>query len=185
MSAEGFETLHREAVFEGKVVRLYVDKVRLPNGEKAEREVIEHMGAVGMVAVDEKGGIYLVKQYRHATGEELLEIPAGKLSPGEAPIDCAKRELMEEIGFEARDWEQLASFYTSPGFSNEMLYLYLATRLEKGQASPDDDEFLEVIHVPLGEALAMIGRSEIKDAKSIAGIALAVLHVRHQYPSHM
>jgi ADP-ribose pyrophosphatase len=122
-----------------------------------------------------------VRQYRHATGEDLLEIPAGKLSPGEAPGDCARRELMEEIGFGAGEWLELSSFYTSPGFSDEMLYLYLGRNLEKGKAHPDEDEFLEVIHVPLEEALAMVARNEIKDSKSVAGITLATLFVKGIY----
>jgi ADP-ribose pyrophosphatase len=181
MNAPGFETLQRQTIFEGKVVRLYVDKVKLPNGKEAEREVIKHSGAVGMVALDGEGWIFLVRQYRHATGEDLLEIPAGKLSPGEAPVDCARRELMEEVGFGAGEWLELSSFYTSPGFSDEMLYLYLGRNLEKGQAHPDEDEFLEVIHVPLEEALAMVARNEIRDSKSVAGITLTTLFVKGIY----
>lgn len=181
MSPAGFETLQRRAIFEGKVVCLYLDEIRLPNGKEAEREVIEHQGAVGMLTIDEEGWIYLVRQYRHATGEELVEIPAGKLSRGEDPLECAKRELREEIGFQARDWLQLASFYTSPGFTNERLYLYLARGLEKKTAQPDEDEFLEVIHMPLEEGLAMVARNEIKDSKTVAGLALGAMYIRGHY----
>ncbi|OFW60140.1 MAG: hypothetical protein A2V52_00885 [Actinobacteria bacterium RBG_19FT_COMBO_54_7] len=181
MSPEGFGTIERKTIFEGQVVRLYVDRVELPNGHEAEREVIEHSGAVGVVALDQNGWIYLVKQYRHAAGEELLEIPAGKLSSGEKPLDCGKRELEEEIGFQAFDWLELASFYTSPGFTNEILYLYLGSKLRKTQANPDEDEFLEVVHLPMGKALEMVAKNEIKDSKSVAGIALATIYLKHQY----
>jgi ADP-ribose pyrophosphatase len=181
MSPEGFETLERKTVFRGKVVRLYVDRVKLPNGQEAEREVIEHSGAVGMVAVDDEGWTYLVRQFRHAAGQELIEIPAGKLSPGEEPFETAQRELMEEIGFKAHDWLELSSFYTSPGFTNEMLYLYLARQLEGAQAKPDEDEFLEVIHLPLSEALAMVSGDRIRDAKSVAGLALAQMYLKGEY----
>ncbi len=177
----GNEMLERRTVFEGKVVRLYLDRVRLPNGAEAEREVVLHWGAVGMVPIDGEGRVFLVRQYRHAPGEDLVEIPAGKLAAGEDPLHCAKRELMEEIGHSARDWVKLAFFYTSPGFSDEVLHLYLARRLEKGIAHPDEEEFLEIMRLPLHEAVAMVERGEIRDSKTVAGLALASMYMDGAY----
>ncbi len=181
MSGGEHETLKREAVFEGKVLRLYLDRVRLPNGMEAEREVVLHRGAVGMVALDGENRVFLVRQYRHATGRDLVEIPAGKLAPGEDPLDCARRELMEEIGYGAATWTKLAAFFTSPGFSDEMLHLYLARGLRRGEAAPEDDEFLEIMLVPLAQALCMVARGEIEDAKTVAGLALTKLFIEGGY----
>lgn len=181
MSLGDHETLERKTVFEGKIVRLYVDRVRMPNGMEAEREVIRHWGAVGMVPLDKFGNVFLVRQYRHATGEDLLEIPAGKLLPGEDPLECAKRELMEEIGHSAAEWLKLAVFYTSPGFSDEVLHLYLGRSLKEGMAAPEEDEFLEVIQMPLSESLVMVARSEIRDSKTIAGLSLTNLFMTGSY----
>lgn len=181
MNPGGHETLERRTVFEGQVVRLYVDRVRLPSGVEAEREVVLHRGAVGMVPLDDAGGVFLVRQWRHAPGEDLVEIPAGKLLAGEDPLECGKRELMEEIGYEAREWVKLAAFYTSPGFSDETLHLYLARGLLPGEACPEEDEFLEIMHLPLDEAMAMIARGEIRDSKTIVGLSLACLLLRKDY----
>jgi ADP-ribose pyrophosphatase len=181
LSAGGHETLERRTIFEGKVLRLYLDKVRLPNGLEAEREVVLHRGAVAMVALDGDGEVYLVRQYRHAPAADLVEIPAGKLSEGEDPDQCARRELMEEIGYDAGDWIRLASFYTSPGFSDEMLYLYLARELRPAQAEADEDEFLEIMRMPLAEAISMVSKGEIADAKTVAGLALTALFLAGEY----
>jgi ADP-ribose pyrophosphatase len=181
MSGGEHETLESRIIFEGKVVRLYVDLVRLPNGVEAEREVIRHWGAVGMVPIDEDGCVFMVRQHRHATGEELVEIPAGKLDPGEDPLDCGKRELMEEIGYSAAEWLKLAVFYTSPGFSDEILHLYLARDLREGTASPEEDEFLEIMHLPLSEALRMVSRGDIKDSKTVAGLSLSSMYLEGKY----
>lgn len=181
MEGHGHRLLERRTVFEGKVVRLYLDRVRLPDGREAEREVVLHWGAVGMVPLDGEGRVILVRQYRHAPGEELLEIPAGKLAPGEDPMHCAERELLEEVGCRAGKWIKLAAFYTSPGFSDEMLYLFLALQLREGEASPEEDEFLEVVRLPLEEALRRVESGEIRDSKTVAGLALAALHLRGWY----
>jgi len=175
------ETLERKSIFEGKILRVYLDRVRLPNGKEAEREVVLHWGAVGMVPLDEDGHIFLVRQFRHATGKDLVEIPAGKLAAGEDPLDCARRELMEEIGYSAGEWTKLAAFYTSPGFSDETLHLFLARGLLAGKANPDEDEFLEIMRVPLVESMAMITRGEIEDSKTICGLALTSLLLRGEY----
>lgn len=181
MEKHGHHLLSRRTIFEGKVVRLYLDRVRLPNGREAEREVVLHWGAVGMVPVDADGKVFLVRQYRHAPGEDLLEIPAGKLSEGEEPLECAERELLEEIGCRAGRWVKLASFYTSPGFSDEMLHLYLAMDLREGEAYPEEEEFLEVVRMNLDEALTLVARGEIKDSKTVAGLALAKLYLDGKY----
>lgn len=177
----GHRLIERKTVFEGKVVRLYLDRVLLPNGVEAERELVRHWGAVGMVPLDRDGGVFLVRQYRHPAGRELLEIPAGKLREGEDPLECARRELEEEIGYRASKWTRLTSFYTSPGFSDEILHLFLAEGLIPSQASPEEDEFLEILKVPLEEALGMVASGEIVDSKSIAGIALASLYLEGFY----
>jgi ADP-ribose pyrophosphatase len=181
MDHGGHEMIERETIFEGKVVRLYLDKVRLPNGKEAEREVVLHWGAVGMVALDDEEKVYLVRQYRHPVGRELIEIPAGKLDPGEEPLDCARRELMEEIGYSADEWRELAFFYTSPGFSDEMLHLFLARNLKEGVADPEEDEFLDIMHLPLQEALTMVARGEIQDSKTIVGLALCSMYIKGEY----
>lgn len=173
----GHRLLERKDIFEGSVIQVYLDKVRLPDGKVAERELVRHWGAVAMVALDDDGEVYLVRQYRHPVGKELVEIPAGKLREGEDPLSCAKRELMEEVGRSAGRWTKLAEFYTSPGFSDEVLHLYLARDLEEGVPQPDEGEFIEIVHFPLGEALKMVYSGEIEDAKTVAGLALTSIEL--------
>ncbi len=173
---KGHELLERRIVFEGKVIRLYLDKVLLPDGREAEREVVGHWGAVGVVPLDGEGGIFLVQQYRHATGEDLLEIPAGKLTKGEDPLECAKRELTEEIGVSAKKWQELCRFYTSPGFSDEMLHLFMAEELEQGKPCPDEDEFLAIKKVKISEAFDMLRGGTIRDSKTAVGVLFAYMH---------
>ncbi len=159
-----------ERIFEGKMINLRVDTVRLPNGETATREVIEHPGAVAVIALTDKDELLMVRQYRHPTGEILLEIPAGKRDRGESPLVCARRELEEETGYGAEQWEPLFSYYSTPGFSDELLYILKASGLKQGQAHTDEEEFIEVVTVPVDEALCMVSRGEIRDAKTIIGI---------------
>ncbi len=136
------------------------------------REVVEHPGAVGIVALKENGDIVMVKQYRKAVEQVLLELPAGKLEQGENPLDCAARELTEETGYTAGDLRYLVSFYTSPGFSNEIMHMFLATNLKEGKNDPDDDEMVETVEISRDRAMDMILKGEIKDGKTIAGILL-------------
>jgi ADP-ribose pyrophosphatase len=164
------KTVDTRRVFDGRMIKLRVDTVALPNGSTATREVIEHPGAVAVIAQTGRGELIMVRQYRHATGEILLEIPAGKRDQGESPLDCARRELEEETGYQARRWQSLFSFFTSPGFSDELLYLMMASDLEPGTAHTDDEEFIEVATVPVDEALQMVYRGEIRDSKTIIGI---------------
>lgn len=160
-------------VFSGRVVGLRVDRVRLPGGLETEREVVEHRGAAAVVPLTEGGEVLLVRQFRYAVGEPLLEIPAGTLEPGEAPLACAVRELAEEAGVQAAQWDPLAVLYPSPGVLTEAMHIFLATGLSPmpGRAAPDED--LAVERLPLEEALARVERGEIRDAKSVAGLLLA------------
>jgi len=167
------KTLHTETVYRGKIINLRLDTVLLPNGRTGTREVVEYAGAVAVVAVNGAREVYLVRQYRYAVGEELLEIPAGKMNPGEEPSACARRELSEETGLRAGSWRHLCSFYSTPGFTTEKLHLFLARELEQAAAHPDADEFLRVVAVPFAEALSMIERGEICDAKTVAGLLYA------------
>lgn len=168
-------TLHSRLVYEGRLIRLRVDEVALPSGRRTVREVVEARGAVGIVALDDEGRVLLVRQYRRPARGELWEIPAGTLEPGEDPADCARRELAEETGFTAEEIVPLAAFYTSPGFCDEWMHLFLARGLCEGSQSPEDDESIRVARVPLAEALAMIRAGDICDAKTIAGLLLVAL----------
>ena len=132
-----------KTIFEGKIVKVRVDTVELPNGKESTRECIEHPGAVAVIAQDNQNRICLVRQYRYPVSQQLLEIPAGKLSPGEDPLECARRELLEETGIVAKSWEKLYCYYSTPGFTDEIMHLYLATDLTRGASQPDEDEFLE------------------------------------------
>lgn len=166
------KTLESKRVYEGRIINLRLDSVSLENGNTAMREVVEHPGAVGIVALKENGDIVMVKQYRKAVEQVLLELPAGKLEQGENPLDCAARELTEETGYTAGDLRYLVSFYTSPGFSNEIMHMFLATNLKEGKNDPDDDEMVETVEISRDRAMDMILKGEIKDGKTIAGILL-------------
>lgn len=167
------KTLSVKRLYEGKIINVRVDTVSLPGGRTATREVVEHAGAVGVVPVNEQGEILLVRQYRYAAGKTLLEIPAGKLEPDEDPLACARRELLEETGFAASSIERLISFYSTPGFTNEILHLFLATGLTQKEQNLDKDEDIDVVPVPFEQAINLIWSGEICDAKSVAGIFAA------------
>jgi len=171
-------TLSSRLVYEGRLVRLRVDEVALRSGRRTAREVVEARGAVGIVALDDEGRVLLVRQFRRPAGRELWEIPAGTLESGEAPVDCARRELAEETGFRAQEFRPLVGFYTSPGFCDEWLHLFLAVGLSPGEQAPEDDESIQVARIPLAEALSMIRAGEICDAKTIVGLLLAAGVVR-------
>jgi len=174
MNKELFERkISSEKIFKGEIVELYVDKVKLPNNKIATREKVTHPGAVGIVPINKEGKIMLVKQFRYPLNSVLLEIPAGKLGKNEAPLDCAARELKEEIGAESGKLVHLITFYTSPGFCNEILYLYLAINFEKRGNNLDNDEFLQIVELKMIDALSFIENGKIKDAKTIIGILLA------------
>jgi len=174
-----YEIVSSETKFEGKILSVSLDLVKMPDGTIHERELVKHQGAVGIVPLTEENQVILVKQYRHPTGEELWEIPAGKLDRAEDPLECARRELKEEVGV-AGKLTKLAEFYTTPGYSNEFFYLYLATDLKEEKDDPleqEDDEILELVRIPLSRGLEMISAGEIKDGKTIAGLCLTERHL--------
>jgi len=167
-------TLESEQAFRGKLIGLRVDTVELPSGRRTKREIVEHRGAIAVVAIDAEERVLLVRQFRKAVEEALLEIPAGTLEAAEDPLDCARRELEEETGFAADTWRKLGFFYTSPGFCTEGMHVYLATGLRPSSREPDEDEIIEVVTVPVSEVTALITGGEIRDAKSIAGLLMAL-----------
>lgn len=162
------KTLNSETIYQGKIIDLQVDEVQLPNGKTSKRELIKHPGAVAVIALTPEGKIVMVEQYRKALEKSIVEIPAGKLEPGEEPIITAARELEEETGYGCETLEHLISFYTSPGFADELVHLYIAkdiTRIEEAREL-DEDEFVDLIEVTMEEALGLIKEKRIYDAKT-------------------
>ena len=174
------KTLESEVLFEGRILRLRRDRVEVPGGNQAEREVVEHPGGVGIVPVDGEGRVTLVRQYRYPLGKTVLEIPAGKRDKGEHHRVTAQRELSEEVGAAAGKLTYLGYVYASPGFCDEAIHLYLAEELTFGDAHPDEDEFLERERVPFAKAVEMALDGTLDDAKTVAGI-LRAAHVRNEW----
>ena len=164
------QTISTEYKFNGRLIRLRTDTVLLPNGNRASREIVEHSGGVGVVALTDDSRIMTVRQYRHAMKEVVLEIPAGKLEKGEEPLLAAKRELAEEVGVTAENWRYLGPLYATPGYCEEIDHLYLATGLALGESHPDPDEFLERGSMPLTDAVDAVMRGDIPDAKTQTAI---------------
>ena len=167
------QTIRSERVYEGKIIGVRVDTVKLPSGRETKREIVEHSGATAIVAVDSEGDVLLVRQYRKPVERTLLEIPAGGIEAGEDPLECARRELAEETGFAAGQWEKLGVFYTTPGFCTEEMHVFLATELKAVEGTADFDETIELVRSPLSSVPDLIASGEICDAKSIAGLLLA------------
>lgn len=165
--------LSSKQIFDGVVVKLYVDEIELPNGKKSIREVVRHPGAVCVLPIDEDGNAIMVKQFRYPFGDVLLEVPAGKLEPDEDPYDAALRELEEETGAVASRVEYIGSMYTTVAFTNEKIYMYLATGITYKEAHPDEGEFVEVHKVPLADLVKMVMDGEIKDSKTQISILKA------------
>jgi ADP-ribose pyrophosphatase len=159
-------------IFTGKVITLNIDTVTLPNGVTIDLEMVRHPGAAAVVPLKGDGTVVLIKQFRHAAGGFIYEIPAGKLHPGEDPTHCAARELEEEIGYVAGRLEHLTSILTAPGFTDEVIHIYRATDMTAGRQQLDLDEVLEVLEVPLEDAIKMIRAGTIRDAKTIVGLQL-------------
>ena len=170
-------TVDSRVAFQGRHINVRVDTVRLANGRLTTREIAggtTHDDAVCIVPLDGEGGVYLVRQYRKAVERSLLEVPAGGMEPGEDPEDAARRELAEETGCRAQSLERLAFFYSAPGFLTEGMYAYLATGLSRGADSPDEDENIEVVKIPLKDVPSMIESGQIQDGKSIAALMLVM-----------
>lgn len=164
------KTVSSETVFEGRIIKVKVDKVVMPDGKEAQRELVKHPGGVGIVAITENDEIILVKQYRKPLDKAIYEIPAGKLDAGEHHRVCGVRELEEETGLSAKVFDYMGFIYPSPGFTDEVTHVYLAKELTQGETHPDEDEFLDVEKVPFEKALKMVLDGEINDAKSVFGI---------------
>lgn len=167
------KTKERSTVFQGRLLRLDVDSVTLPDGNEGVREYIRHPGGVGVVALTDEGEVLLVKQYRYPYGEVLTEIPAGKRDPGEEPLVTGMRELEEETGYRAATYTPLGVMYPTPGCCDEKVYLYLATGLTAADAHPDADEFLEVERCPLDTLVERVMQGDIPDAKTQIAILKA------------
>lgn len=164
----------QSVIYDGTVVHLEKWKVTLPDGKPASREVVLHRGASAIVPVDGEGNTYLVRQFRAPLMRVLLEVPAGKLdTAGEDRLLAAKRELREETGFTAEKWTHLVDLATTPGFCSEVISLYLARGLTRGETEFDDDEFLDIVKMPFAQAAEMAARGEIEDAKTVTALLLA------------
>jgi ADP-ribose pyrophosphatase len=168
-----FELLESEIVYPGRAFTIRRDALRLPDGRETKLDIVEHVGSVVILPVDADGNLLFVRQYRHAAGLDLLELPAGTLDEGESPEACARREVREETGMAARNLEELGGFYLAPGYSTEYMHVYLATDLHPDPLEADADEFLTVERLPLAKALASAARGEIPDAKSLAAFFMA------------
>jgi len=167
-----YQTLQSEAMYQGKAFGVRRDQVRLPDGQTARLDIVEHIGAVTILPVDADGNVWFVRQYRHAAAQELLELPAGTLEPGEPPEACARREIREETGLAAENMQKLGEFFLAPGYSTEYMYVFLATNLHPDPLPRDHDEFLRVETLPIAEVYRMVEQGEIKDAKTLAALML-------------
>lgn len=161
--------------YKGKVFSVFTDKVKEPGGAVNTRDVVRHNGSIVILAIDESNDprdplIILERQYRHAAGQFLLELPAGRIEPGEAPLAAAKREMIEETGYRAKRWTYLTKYFASPGFLGESMNIYLARDLREGAAQPEADEQIEIVRLKLSEVLAMIAAGKIHDGKTLIGV---------------
>jgi ADP-ribose pyrophosphatase len=170
--------LSSEQIYSGKVLKLSLDTVALPNGRTTELEILRHPGASAVVPLKDDGRVVLIRQLRHAVGGFIYEIPAGKLDPQEDPRNCAARELEEEIGYCAGHLELLTSIWTAPGFTDEVIHIFQGTNLQQGKQNLDQDEVLEIVEWSLDEAMAKIQDGTIRDAKTIIGLQLVYFNLR-------
>jgi len=170
------ESVDRQTSFQGQIIEVHVDTVRLPNKKLSRREIVEHGESVSIVPIYEDMSVLLVKQYRHAVQQILLEVPAGGINKTETAEEAAHRELKEETGVTAQNMMHLVSFWTTPGFCDEQMHVYLATNLHNGDPEQEDDENIEIIHVPLKQILPLINDGKIVDSKSIAALLLSLHH---------
>ena len=174
------KTLSSELVFDGRLLKIYRDEVGLTDGGTSVREVVHHPGGVAVVPLDSEGNVYLERQFRYPYHKVVTEIPAGKLEPEEDPADAIRRELKEEIGAEAGKWDALGHIMPSVGYTDEMLYLFLARDLTFGERHLDEDEFLEPFRLPFAQALAMAADGQINDAKTLSALFRAEKLMREE-----
>jgi ADP-ribose pyrophosphatase len=171
-------TIERTMIYDGRVIKVSVDHVELPNGMRVPLEIVRHPGGAAAVAVDAEARVCLLRQYRHAAGGFIYELPAGKLEPDEPPELTARRELIEEASLSAADWTPLGAYFSSPGVFTEVIHLYLATGLSATPATPADDEIFQVEWWPLAQAAERARSGELTDAKTIIGILRAAARLK-------
>ncbi len=164
------KTIAKRLIHQGRSFSFETDEVELPNGKMTTRDIVNHPGVVAIVPILDDGRILLVRQFRYATGRELLEIPAGTIERGEAPDTCARRELKEETGYTSGSMRKMLSMYMSPGYSNEVIHLFIATELKAGQQGTEEDESITLEPYGPDELLEMIEKNVVEDAKTIAGV---------------
>lgn len=168
-----FELIRSETLLQGRAFSIRRDYLKTPNGGETRLEIIDHGGSVVLIPIDDDGNLLFVRQYRHAAGGDLLELPAGTRD-GDEPFEaCAAREIREETGMEAGKLQKVGEFYLAPGYSSEFMVVYLATGLKENPLDADDDEFLQVERIPLKKAIQMAERGDVPDAKSLAALLLA------------
>lgn len=168
-----FELIRSETILQGRAFKIRRDYLKTPDGRETRLEIIEHGGSVVLIPIDDDGNLLFVRQYRHAAGADLLELPAGTRDNDEPFDECAAREIREETGMEAGTLQKVGEFYLAPGYSSEFMAVYLATGLKENPLDADDDEFLKVEKIPLKQAIEMAERGEVPDAKSLAALLLA------------
>jgi nudix-type nucleoside diphosphatase (YffH/AdpP family) len=173
------EIINREPIYRGHAFNVRRDEVRFPNQHTTHLDIIEHVGAITVLPIDDSGRILFVRQYRHATGKELLELPAGTLDEGESAETCARREIREETGYAAGNLTKLGEFYLAPGYSTEYMVVYLATELQLAPLPGDLDEFITLVPVRVDEAYGMAFNGELQDGKSLAALLLARPFIQH------
>lgn len=176
--------LHSKLAYKGKVFNVYKDTLIEPSGKQNTREIVRHSGSVVMLAVDESANpadptVILIRQYRHAAGQFLIELPAGRIDSGEKPLAAARRELIEETGFKAKRWDLLVKYFASPGFLGEWMQIYLARDIRNGIATPEDDEEIELLPTPLSEAMKLVAEGKIHDGKTLIGLSLYAAALRN------